>query len=182
MNTPISNPILTVQQPKYTNFSTYDKTERGPYRFEKIMVGLEKGFYRKIPPRILQGKNITYTKAFFPNPIKYHYKDYIPYYDGFYYVPRSDIPIRKLMYGLQNYDMPSSGNTELFLSKFKGISVPRTFCPVIDPCIEDWCLQCQSNVGDDIKADKIRIGFMNLVYLTFTIFILTTVVFLSFFI
>lgn len=149
MNKPINNPILTVQNRKVTDFSTYDSTPRGPLVFKKIMDGDNKGFYVGTSPTgsivVSQGKPGIYTKAFFEptKQPKYLYKDYLPFYDGFYYIPKSEIPIRKLIYGLQNYDMPTSGNIETYIQSFNHISVPQDFCPFIDPCIYDWCDPCE---------------------------------------
>jgi len=94
---------------------------------------------------ITQGKPTIYTKAFFEPKVqpKYLYKDYLPFYDGFYYIPKSEIPIRKLIYGLQNYDLPTSGNIERYIPMFNNISVPDDFCPFIDPCDYDWCGPCE---------------------------------------
>ena len=149
MNKPISNPILTVQNRKTTDFSTFDKTPPGPLVFKRITDGENKGFYYAISPRtggkvITQGKQAVYTKAYFEptKQPKYMYKNYLPSYDGFYYVPKSEIPIRKLIYGLQNYDMPTSGNIETYIKSFDKISVPVDFCPLIDPCVYDWCQDC----------------------------------------
>jgi len=142
MNTPIDNIILTVQDPKKTNFSTYTTNPPGPYTFDKYTFGPSKGFYKRTPPMIRNGQPLVYVKVYFPKRIKYLYRDYLHEYKGFYYVPISSIPIRRLIYGLQNYDIPSSGNIEEFFRKFYNISVPDNFCPVIDPCTEDWCKKC----------------------------------------
>ena len=150
MNKPISNPILTIQNRKVTDFSTFDKKPPGPFVFKKIADGENKGFYygtsvingAKI---IVQGKQEAYTKAYFEptKQPKYLYRDYVPFYDGFYYIPKSEIPIKKLIYGLQNYDLPTSGNIETYIKSFDKISVPVDFCPLIDPCVYDWCQPCE---------------------------------------
>lgn len=177
MNKPIESRIFVDAQPEYTDFSTYDKNPEGPYYFEKVTTGPQKGFYRKIPPTIQQGKPLYYTKAYFPKPIKYLYRDFVPYFDNFYYIPKTfhnDIPVRKLIYGLQNYDMPTSGNIEEYLNKFNDIRIPPTFCPVIDPCEYEWCDQCKSN--ENIEIDKISIGLMNIIYLMLTIFVTLAII------
>jgi hypothetical protein len=151
MQTPIPDIIYTVQDPKITNFSTFATNPPGPFTFSKYESGPNKGFYRREPELIRDGKPVPYTKAYFPKPIKDLYRNFLPKYKGFYYVPESTIPIRRMIFGLQNYDVPSSGNIEEFFKKFYSISVPKDFCPLIDPCNEDWCKKC-----DDLRVRQIR--------------------------
>lgn len=149
MNKPISDPILTIQNRKKTDFSTYNKTPPGPLIFKKIASGPNSGYYTatSLDGSVVmrQGNPTIYTKAFFQpkEQPKYLYADYLPFYDGFYYIPKSEIPIRKLIYGLQNYDLPTSGNIEKYIPMFNRISVPKEFCPFIDPCVYDWCNPCE---------------------------------------
>lgn len=150
MNTPIDNPILTVQNPKQTDFSVYSTNPYGPYTFEKYLDGPFSGFYKRTPVVLRNGRPLIYIKAFFDKPIKYLYRDYLSEYKGFYYIPTSSVypvsseKIRRLIYGLQNYEIPVSGNIEEFFKKFYDIHIPQDFCPLIDPCNEDWCGECKT--------------------------------------
>jgi hypothetical protein len=182
MNKPIDNLMLTVQNRKVTDFSIYDKTPAGPLVFKKINSGSNKGFYQSIPNVIKHGKPLVYTKAFFDQPLKYLYKDYLPFYDGFYYIPKSEIPIKKLIYGLQNYDMPTSGNIETYIKSFNHISVPTDFCPLIDPCIYDWCDSCEQQRIINTQKYKIQNEKKSYHYFYFfiTIFFLSLIATLAF--
>ena len=184
MNTPINNIILTVQDPKKTNFSTYTTNPPGPYTFDKYVFGPSKGFYKRSPPMIRYGQPLVYIKAYFPKPIKYLYRDYIHEYEGFYYIPISSIPIRRLIYGLQNYDIPASGNIEEFFKKFYNISVPDNFCPLIDPCTEeDWCNKCNKlryqeliTLENNLKNTHRKIDLSNIFYLIILISLISIVI------
>lgn len=181
MNQPINNMILTVQNPVKPDFSTFDKKpDTNNLVFEKIETGKYKNYYRQIPPLIRGGESVPFTKVFFPNKIKNIYKDYIPYYKGFYYVPKSDIPIRKLVYGLQNYDMPPTSNTDELMSSFVSISVPKNFCPYVDPCVYDWCQNCIDTQNIKTYKKKVTIGFKNLLYLFVLVAIVSLIITLSF--
>ena len=183
MQTPIKNPVLTVQNPKKTNFSIFETNPPGPFKFEKYVEGPNKGFYKRVPPVLRDGKPLVYTKAYFSKPIQDLYKEYLPLYKGFYYVPRSSIPIRRLIFGLQNYDVPSTGNIEEFFKKFYSISVPNTFCPLIDPCEYDWCKSCQDmrvrmeKMEEQIIRESQRgIGVWNIFYLIIFIGVIAFIV------
>lgn len=181
MNQPIDNMILSVQNPVKPDFSTFDKKPNTKdLIFEKIDSGTNKGFYRQIPPLIRGGNSVPFTKVFFPEQIKNVYRDYIPYYKGFYYVPKSDIPIRKLVYGLQNYDMPPTSNTDEMMAKFNSISVPNNFCPYVDPCIYDWCEKCSDTQNLNTQTNRVQIGYKNVLYLFCIICIISLIVTLSF--
>lgn len=74
-------------------------------------------------------------------------RSYLPHINGYYYVPKNDdIDIRKLIYGLENNEIPSTGNTETFFREFeKNIIVPDNWCPeYLDPCEYDWCKKCET--------------------------------------
>ena len=181
MQTPIKDPILTVQNPKKTNFSIFTTNPLGPFTFEKYKDGPNKGFYKRIPPVLRDGKPLVYMKAYFPKPIKDLYRKYLPLYKGFYYIPNSSIPTRRLIFGLQNYDIPSTGNIEEFFKRFYSISVPNTFCPLIDPCNEDWCKKCDEiRIAIEkemvLKSEHRQANFGNIFYLLLFIGIIAMIV------
>lgn len=118
----------------------------------KISSGPNKGFYY-IPTPYTTDNSLVRNEAVYSRlrlaPGKGIYgfnKSYLPYINGYYYVPKNDeIDIRKLIYGLENKEIPSSGNTETFVREFqKTINVPNEWCPeYLDPCRYDWCKRCE---------------------------------------
>jgi hypothetical protein len=185
MSKPIDNPIKVRQTNKVLGKATYedDPPALSGKGFERIESGPNRGFYRRIPPDIYQGKQTVYSKAFFKTPIKYLYRDYIPQYKGFYYIPRNDeLSIRKLVYGLRKYDIPSTGNMEEFYKRFENISVPRNFCPIIEPCIYNWC-RCHDKEPTTLMMQQKRVnpGFWNIVYLFIATLMLVLLVILAVF-
>lgn len=145
-------------------------------QFKKIISGKNKGFYKRDPPRSLKFENKVFTKAFFPKKLEGPYDHYLLQHDDFYYVPRNDtIPIRKLVYGLQNNLMPTSGNIELYNKEFNFIRVPFDFCPIIDPCPYDWCTGCLSGFKKSGRVKR-RISIMNLFYFILFVWCISNVV------
>jgi hypothetical protein len=141
-----------VDDPRYTklppvilrDLDPISKTEE-EIRYDKITTRSDPnyGCYRRTPVRNLDRRGVVYTKAYFPKKLRGPYDHYLPWFQGFYYIPRDDqIPIRRQIYGLMNNKMPTSGNTELYNKKFRDIRVPKDFCPLIDPCPHDWCKDC----------------------------------------
>ena len=84
MQTPIPNMIETVQDPKVTDFSTFNTNPPGPFTFRKYTDGPNKGYYKRTPALIRNGKPVPFTKAYFPKPIKDLYRNFLPKYKGFY--------------------------------------------------------------------------------------------------
>ena len=81
-------------------------------QYEQIKAGRNKGFYRRTPVKDINRPDTVYTKAFFSKRIEGPYDHYLDWFKGFYYIPRNDqIPIRRLVYGLEHNKMPTSGNT-----------------------------------------------------------------------
>lgn len=118
----------------------------------KITSGPNKGFYYIPTPftndNSLARNETVYSRLRLPPGKSIHgfNKTYLPYIDGYYYVPKNDeIDIRKIIYGLQNKQIPSTGNTETFLRDFQNdIIVPKEWCPhYLDPCKYGWCTRCE---------------------------------------
>ena len=112
----------------------------------KIQKGEFKGFYRLPLEYISSSDRITnvdnvFTRVKLAKKIKGFNKNYLPYIEGYYYVPYNpEIDIRKLLYALENLEMPSSGNIETFNREFGKIIVPQSYTPVyVDPCLYEWC-------------------------------------------
>ncbi len=86
---------------------------------------------------------------------------YLPYIDGYYYVPTTPgLDIRKTIYALETKRVPSSGNTETFLRDFKNntASIPTDYCPYyLDPCNYDWCGPCYNKTAHP-KQFRTRFG------------------------
>lgn len=140
----IDNPRYP-SQPDYSNLYANKPRDVSAVdvQFKKIVEGKNKGFYQRDPPLSLKFTNKVFSKVFFPRKLEGPYDHYLLYHNDFYYIPREDsIPIRKLIYGLQNNEMPTSGNIERYHETFNSIKVPFDFCPILDPCVYDWCNDC----------------------------------------
>lgn len=125
----------------------------------KLTTGSNKGFYFIPTPHTtdnsLVRNDTVYSRLRLSPGKKIHgfNKSYLPYINGYYYIPKNDeIDIRKVIYGLENKEIPSTGNTETFLREFQNsIIVPQDWCPhYLDPCEYDWCKRC-----DTLKNPKI---------------------------
>lgn len=140
---PIDSPRYSkTPEPVLQDFKPINK-KLDEIRYDKINIGWNKGFYKRTPLQNLDRSDTVYTKAYFPKRLPQIYDEYLPFFKGFYYIPRDDqIPIRQYIYGIRFGKMPESGNMELYNKKFREIGVPLDFCPKIDPCIYDWCQQC----------------------------------------
>jgi hypothetical protein len=119
----------------------------------KISSGPNKGFYYIPTPYTTDNslvRNETVYSRLRLSPGKGIHgfnKSYLPYINGYYYVPRNDeMDIRKVIYGLENKEIPSTGNTETFMREFEHtILVPDEWCPhYLDPCDYDWCKRCDA--------------------------------------
>lgn len=119
----------------------------------KITSGPNKGFYYISTPfttdNSLVRNETVYSKLRLPKGKKIHgfNKSYLPHINGYYYVPKNDeLDIRKVIYGLENKEIPSTGNTETFLREFQNtITVPTDWCPeYLKPCEYDWCKRCET--------------------------------------
>lgn len=186
MDGPVENETSRAQQPKNTNSAAlFEQVPKNIRFFEQIKGGPDNGFFRTVPPTILEGRTSAYSKAFFKTPIKGAYRDLIPFYKGFYYIPRQDdIPVRRMMFGLQHYDMPKTGNVEEYIKRFNYISIPKNYCPIVEPCFYDWCRDCQElrKVESTLQKEGVGIGILNVLYIFFTFLIIAGIVILAFFI
>lgn len=177
---PVPSPVYTIT-PKEV-LPKYEPVNKQPVeiRYTRIETGgPNRGWYRRTPPLDFNNANTVYTKVKLPNTIKGMYSDYMEYRNGYYYLPRRpQIPIRKLLYGLQNYQMPTSGNTELFNFQFNGIRVPRGYCPFIDPCVYDWCIDCIQQARSRYNLNKTdRPSFLGVIFVI--VFVFTMLVYVS---
>lgn len=119
----------------------------------KITSGPNKGFYYISTPftsdnSLVRNETVYSKLKLTPGKTIHGFnKTYLPYINGSYYVPKNDeIDIRKMVYGLENKEIPSTGNTETFLRDFqRTIIVPNTWCPeYLDPCNYNWCKRCKT--------------------------------------
>lgn len=157
----------------------------------KITDGINKGFYN-LPVEFVADNSLVMTNTVYSRlklsdnkRIQGFNKTYLPFVDGFYYVPRTDgLDIRKVIYSLENKDVPSSGNTETFLRDFENtIAVPDDWCPYyLDPCNYDWCMKCDkqkfpksSNVIKVTSTKRFIRGF----YLFFCMVVISAIIILS---
>lgn len=154
---PVINPRYTVQPEAQPDLPPRSK-KPDEIKYEKIGVGPNRGFYRRSPVKDINRPETVYTKAFFPQRIEGPYDYYLDWFEGYYYIPRDpQISVRKLVFGLKNHKMPTSGNIELFNKKFNNIRVPRNFCPPIDPCVYDWCDSCVQQAKNKMVLRRTRL-------------------------
>ncbi len=118
----------------------------------KITSGPYKGYYYLPSVQLNDGSpvrdNTVYSRLKLgpQEQISGFNRPYLPYVDGYYYVPNTPgFDTRKLIYALVNKEVPSSGNTESFLRDLKSntASMPHDYCPYyLDPCNSEWCRTC----------------------------------------
>lgn len=93
------------------------------------------------------GQNVYYRYSPGPGKTIVNITNRPPLVDGYYYVRRNDaVDLRQQLYALENNDIPSTGNTEVFNTSLDTVNPPADYCPYyIDPCPPDaaWCLQCK---------------------------------------
>jgi len=117
------------------------------YQYQKIQdpKSPNYGFYQMVPIRSATQAQQVYTRVKFEDPMPAH-SGYSQKGD-YYYIPRNDqLPIRNLVYAVQNDKLPTTGDLETYHSDFSNIGVPQDYCPNIDPCKYDWCKKCQQPV------------------------------------
>lgn len=115
----------------------------------EIESGDDEGFFRLSDLKINDGSIVRPNEVYYRwklpknKRIKGFNKDYLVYQDGYHYIPRNpQIDTRKLAYALESKIVPSTGNTETFITEFERIRVPNDYCPDITPCVYDWCGVC----------------------------------------
>jgi hypothetical protein len=116
----------------------------------KITSGPNQGYYYLPDEQLNDGSpvrdNTVYSRLKTDKPILGFNKSYLTYIDGYYYVPNiRGLDVRKMVYGLENKEIPSSGNTETFLRDLQNNtqSMPDDYCPrYLDPCNYGWCNMC----------------------------------------
>lgn len=122
--------------PKYSGITFSSITDPGPNQW----------FYKRTPTDSTVASNTVYSKVEFDKPLVNPSQANLEASSdnkNTYYIPRNDqISVRNLIYGLEFNKLPSSGNTELYNTKFDNISIPAGYCPKLNPCIYDWCKDC----------------------------------------
>jgi hypothetical protein len=150
-----------------------------------ITTGPNKGYYY-LPTPFLNDNSIVrdstvYSRMKLPPGQRIHgfNKSYLPYIDGYYYVPKSNVlDVRKVIYALQTQQVPSSGNTETFLRDFQyTTTVPADYCPYyLDPCDYTWCKKCKNKNENTTIVEKPK---QQNIYMLVCFFILTLIIVLS---
>lgn len=144
----------------------------------KLASGPNKGFY-SLPNTFINDnsvveQNTVYSKLLLHPGIRLYgiNKDYLTYSDGYYYLPRIEgLDARKVIYALEQHEIPSSGNTETFLRDFQStVNTPIDYRPYfLDPCEYDWCNDKQQphiKITENPKRRNIYM-FLSMLFIAF---------------